>query len=188
MLKKQWFEIVAPKMFDEMVIGESLAVDSKQLMGRKVEMNMMDLLKDYSKFYFKIKFQVDRIEDNRAFTSFMGHECMRERIYRMVQRHLRRVDCIQDVETSDNVKIRVKTIFVLTKRVGTSMKDATRKKAKELIEKAAKERSMEDFITMILSEELQHFIKKECSKIYPIGMVEVRKTEILKEKKKKESS
>ncbi|MFH0832926.1 MAG: 30S ribosomal protein S3ae [Candidatus Aenigmatarchaeota archaeon] len=184
MLKKQWYEIVAPKAFEEKVVGETLANDPKQLIGRTIEVNVIDLLGDYSKFYFKIKFQAEKIEGSKIFTKFVGHECMRERVYRMVQRHVRRVDCIQDVNTKDGVKVRIKTIFVLASRVGTSLKDKSRKKAKEIVEKVVKEKTLDEFVKMIISGELQMMIKKDCSKIYPVGNVEIRKTEVLKEKKK----
>ena len=61
-LKKQWYEILSPKMFGEKVIGETPAVDSKQLVNRTVEVNLMNLINDYSKFYVKIHLQVEKVE------------------------------------------------------------------------------------------------------------------------------
>ncbi len=182
-IKKQWYEIVAPKMFGEKVVGETLAVDPKSLLGRKVSVSLTELSRNYSQFFIKLELQIDRIEGSRAFTKFVGHDIMRERVYRMVQRHGRRIDVIQDVTTKDGVRLRIKTVFMLIRRVGTSMKNAARSVAKDFIEEAAKKTKFEDLVDMIIKGDLQRQLHRECSKVYPVGNMEVRKTEILKEKK-----
>ncbi|MEM7819866.1 MAG: 30S ribosomal protein S3ae [Candidatus Aenigmatarchaeota archaeon] len=179
-MKKQWYEIIAPKMFGEKLVGETLSIDPKYLIGRKLEVSLLDISKNYAKFYIKLILQIERVEGNKVYTKLVGHDVMRERIYRMVQHHGRRVDCIQDIVTKDNVKVRVKTVFMLLRRVGASMKKATRKFVYNYIENVSKETNFENFINMILDGSLQEKIKKECSKIYPVSNVEIRKTEVLK--------
>ena len=195
-IKKQWYEIIAPKMFGEKVVGETLAVEPKQLIGRKIETNLVELSNDFSKFYIKLHFQISNVEGGKAYTKLVGHDVMRERIYRMVQRSVRRVDVIQDVVTKDNVNIRVKTVYVLMKRVNSSIKMATRKTARAYIDKMAKETDSEDLMNMIISGELQKNARREINKIYPAGNLEIRKTEIMssmpttekKTRKKKEEA
>ena len=182
-IKKQWYEIVAPKLFGERVVGETLSVDPKFLIGRKIAVSLMELSRNYSKFYIKLDLQIERVEGNRAYTKFVGHDIMRERVYRMVQRYGRRVDVIQDITTKDGVKPRIKTVFMLARRVGTSMKNAARVAAKDLIEKTAKETKFEDLMEMIIKDELQSRLSAECSKVYPVSGIEVRKTELAQEKK-----
>lgn len=178
-LRKKWYEIVAPKMFKEKVVGETMALDPKNLMGRKIEVSLMNLTKDYSKFYVKMVFKVNKIENARAFTELAGYDTMREMVYRMVQRRMRRVDVIQDVTTADGKKIRIKTVFVLVRRVNTAIKNAARAKAKGMIEKTAKENKLEDLIKIVLKSDLQKKVRKECSKLYPVGNIDVRKIELL---------
>lgn len=180
-VKKQWYEIMAPKMFGSAVIGETLAADSRQLVGRMIDISLVDISRNYSKFYVKVRLQIDSIDGNKAHTKLVGHDCLRERIYRMVQRHGRRVDAIQDVVTKDGVNVRVKTVFMLIKRVGTSTKDAARKLARDIIEGTAKQSTFEQFINSIIAGDLQHKLKKECSKVYPVGSIEIRRTELVKE-------
>ena len=78
--------------------------------------------------------------------------------------------------------MRVKTVFMLIKRVGSSTKNDTRKLASDLIEEAAKKAKLEDFINSVIEGDLQHKLKKDCSKIYPVGSIEIRKTEVIDEK------
>ena len=183
-LRKQWYEIIAPKMFGEKAVGETLASDPKQLVGRTIEVSLMELSRDFSRFYIKLLFQITEVNGQKAYTKFVGHDTMYERVYRMIQRHTRRVDAIQDVTTKDKVNVRVKTVFTLLRRVNTSLKIDARSLAREIIEKAAKENTFEDFINMIIKGELQQVIRKDCGKIYPVGNIEIRKTEILEQKAK----
>lgn len=185
-IKKQWYEIVTPKEFGEKVIGDTMSTDPKNLIGRKVTVSMLDLSKDFSKFYMKLQFRIEGVNGQKAHTRLVGHDCTRERIYRMVQRHVKRVDVIQDVVTKDGVKARIKTVFVLIKKVNTSKKNATRKKARETIDAVAKETTFLDLINMIIAGELQQKIRKDSSKISTIGNIEIRRSYILPEKKKEE--
>ncbi len=177
-LKKRWYDIIAPKMFGEKVIGETLSADPKQLVGRRIDLNLMELSRKYSKFYIKILLQIEKLEDGKAYTKLIGHECLRERIYRMVQRRLRRVDVIQDITTKDGKKVRIKTVFVLLRRVGTSLRSAARKKAKDAIERIASSKDLENLMEAIISGDFQNEVRKEVNKIYPVGNLEIRKTEI----------
>lgn len=183
-VKKTWYEIIAPEMLGGKAIGETLAADSRQLVGRVVDVSLIDISNNYSKFYVKVRLQIDKVDGNKAHTKLVGHDVLRERVYRMVQRHGRRVDSIQDVTTKDGVKVRMKTVFMIIKRVGASTKAAARKKAYEMIEEAASKSTFEELINSIIEGDLQHSIKKECSKIYPIGSIEIRRTELVKENKK----
>ena len=182
-IKKQWYEIISPKMFGERVVGETLSVDPKYLVGRKIWVSLMEISRNYSKFYMTLGLQIEKVEGTKAYTRFVGHDIMRERVYRMVQRYGRRVDVIQDVTTKDGVKLRIKTVFMLIRRVGTSTKNASRAAAKAMVDDIAKEKNFEELMEMIIKDELQFYLKKQCSKVYPIGILEVRKTEVIPEKK-----
>lgn len=177
-VKKQWYDVIAPKMFGEKIVGETLSVDPKYLVGRKIGVSLLEVSRSSQKFYIRLLFQVEKVEGTKAYTKFVGHEVMRERVYRMVQRHGRRVDCIQTLKTKDGKTIVVKTVFMLVRRVGTSMKSDTRKFVREYMEKTVKENNLEDLMKLILDGQIQDKIRRECSKIYPVGIVEVRKTEI----------
>ena len=178
-LKKQWYEIVAPKMFNEQVVGETLAVEPRHLIGRTLQVSLIELVRDYSKFYMKLNLQIDRVEGQKAYTKLMGHDVMRERVYRLVQHYGRRVDVIQDVETKDGKKIKVKTLFSLVRRVNTATKSAARKKVFSLVDEEAKNMDFEDFINSVIKGDLQKKLKRHVSKIYPVGQLEIRKTEVL---------
>ena len=177
-VKKIWYDIVAPEMFGSTVIGQTLAAEPKQLVGRVLKLALPDMNVESRKFYIKICLRIDSVEGTKALTRFMGHDCTGERVYRMVQRHARRVDCIQDVQAKD-AKLRVKTVLIIPHRVGTSIKDAIRTKLREAIEQLVSNMTAEEFIHSVIDDKLQLAIKDACKKIYQIGMIEIRKSEVL---------
>jgi ribosomal protein S3AE len=97
----------------------------------------------------------------------------------MVQRHSRRVDCIQDITTNDNTKVRVKTVLIIPRRVGTSIKKAIRAKTLETTKSVVSNTDFEQFLRMVISGSLQQAIRTACKKICTVGAVEIRKSEVL---------
>ncbi len=177
-VKKQWYEIVAPKMFEEKTIGETTTIDSKRLVGRTIQVSIMDLSAEYAKFYLKMELQISSVVGSKAYTKLIGHDVLRERIHRMVQRHSRRVDVVQDVKLDDGTSARLKTIFILPMRVNTSIKNKCRAKAKETINSFVVGKNFEDIMKSIISSDLQNSVKKAVNQIYPVSTIEVRKSKL----------
>lgn len=176
---KEWFTIIAPKLFDEKEIGRTMASDSKMLMNRKITMNLMELTNNFNKFYMKFLFRVDRIEGNKAFTSFDGSECLRDYISRMVVRRIRRIDTVQDLKTKDGVKIRVKGIAIIPRRIKSSIQLKIRNKIKEKLQKEVEAITLEDLVEKIISDEIKMRVLAEARRIYPVRNFEIRRTEII---------
>ncbi|MFH1630616.1 MAG: hypothetical protein ABIA21_00125 [Candidatus Aenigmatarchaeota archaeon] len=178
-IKKSWYEIIAPKMFGEVCVGETPAADPKLLVGRVIKVSMADIDKTSPKFFLKMVFRIDSVEGSKALTSFIGHDIMYERIYRMVQRRTSRIDCVRTVATTDGTKMRIKVVLIIPKKVGNSVQHTVRAKLSESVDKVVSENSVETIIKMILSDDFQRTIRDECKKMYPIAMVEIRKSEII---------
>ncbi len=184
-IKKEWYEIVAPKFLGEAVVGETLTANPKILKGRTVEVSLMDITNDFSKFYIKLKLQVTDIDGKRLYTKFVGHDILKEKIYRMVLRRRRRVDSIDLVHTKDGKTVRIKTIAIVLRRTKTAIKDAVRAKISQMVKEAAEKHTIEELIKSVLDSELQRHLRDELKKIYPVGQVEIRKSEIIEKAKKK---
>jgi len=176
---KQWYTILAPKMFGRAEIGRTLADNPEEVVGRKISVSLMSLLNDFRKYYIKFKFRVVSIDNGNALTEFDGSECMRDYLSRMIRRRSRRVDTIQDLVTKDGVKIRVKGLAIIRRQVKTSVKDTIRDSISEILKNEVERTTLEDFIKRIISDDIKHRILRESSRIYPVRHFEIRKTEVL---------
>ena len=175
---KEWFTIIAPKIFSEKEIGKTMSSNPDMLIGRRIILSPIELTNNFNKFYMKFVFKVDRVEGNNAFTSFDGSECLRDYISRMVLRRVKRVDTVQDLATKDGVRIRVKGLAIISRRVKSSIRVKIRNMIKEKLKKEIESITLEDFIEKIMSDEIKMRVLSDARRIYPVRNFEIRKTEI----------
>ena len=175
---KQWFTILAPKYFGEKEIGKTISSTSETLVGKTVNISAVELTNDINKYYLKLKFKITSVDSDKAFTQFYGSECLQDYISRMVLHRIRRIDSIQDLTTTDNIKIRVKGFTIVSKKVKSSVAVKIREFVSELIKKQVEESTLEEFLQKMLSNEIKNKILREGRRIYPIRNFEVRRTEL----------
>ncbi|MFQ6062205.1 MAG: 30S ribosomal protein S3ae [Methanosarcinales archaeon] len=176
--KKQWYNIIAPDMFNQIVIGETLAVEPKKLIGRTVETTVGELINDLSKQNIKLKFKIDKVSGDSAYTKFIGHQLTHAYIHSLVKRKTSRIDTNVNVKTQDGYTVRVKPSCFTMKRARTSQTKQIRKIMKEFIIKRASELELSKFLEESVNGKLAANIFKEVKNIYPPRRVEIRKTEI----------
>jgi small subunit ribosomal protein S3Ae len=176
---KETYTIISPKVFGEREIGVTFASEPKQLIGREVILSALELTENVSKYYLKFLFKINRVEGDKAFTEFHGTECLQDYISRMVVRKVRRIDTIQDLLTKDKIKLRVKSICVLSRKAKSSVQKNVSNKIKEVIKQEVESKNLDDFVRSLISDEIKSKVLIEARKIYPIKNFEIRKVEVL---------
>lgn len=176
---KNWFTIIAPKIFNNMELGKTVGDNPENFIGRKISVSLMDLTNDFSKYYMKFDFRIKKIQEDKAIAEFDGSECLNDYISRMILRRIRRIDTVQDLTTKDNVKIRVKGLAIIRGRIKTSIESAVRNKIRELVKSEVENSTLDEFIEKIISDKIKNKILKEAGKIYPVRNFEIRKTEVM---------
>ncbi len=176
---KQWYKVVGPDMFGKSPVGETLASDPSKLMGRVIETTLGELTNNFSKQNTKLKFKVDQVAGDSAYTKFVGHELTSDYIRSLVKRRTSRIDSIIDVTTSDGYKVRVKPSCFTVKRARTTQVKTIRNIASSIIQEKAGTLDLNQFIQEVVLGRLSLDIYKNAKEIYPLRRVEIRKTEIL---------
>ncbi|RLG58159.1 MAG: 30S ribosomal protein S3ae, partial [Candidatus Hydrothermarchaeota archaeon] len=105
---KKWYDIYAPKMFGEIKIGETVASNPENLIGRVIEVTLKDITGEFTKQHIKLKFQIHEVKGDKAYTKLKGHELSREYMRSQIRRKTTRVEGIVDVVTKDGQKLRVR--------------------------------------------------------------------------------
>ena len=176
---KIWFTVVSPKYFGEKVIGETPGSDEKSVIGRRMEVAAMNITNNYSKYYIKFWFKINKVNGDKAYTVFDGFECLQDYISRMIRRRTKRIDTIQDVRTKDGIKLRVKSIAITNRVVKSSVIDSLRNFIRDVIKKDVENSELDEFIESIINDKLKNKILVEGSKIYPLRYFEIRRTDVL---------
>lgn len=174
---KVWIRILAPKFFEEKFLGETLANEPAQVMGRTIETGSFEFSGDPNKFYIKLFFKVDNIDGSIARTKFFGHDTSRDFLARVVHYNATRIDTNSIVQLKD-AKLRIKTVSMTTRQVSQAVEKNLRKKISEFVS-ALSNLTTEEFVKKMISDELQQNIRAEANKIYPLRAFEFRKSEVL---------
>ena len=176
---KEWYKVHAPRMFNEVEIGETPAIEPDTLYGRTVEVTVQELTGDFSKQHIKMKFQITGLDGYDAKTSFIGHELTSDYVRRLTRRKKTKTDHVVDVTTKDGFTVRIKPMSIAERRIQTSQEDAMRRCMAEALIEMGKENNLSDIVKLIISGDMAKNVAKACRVVIPIKRVEIRKTEVL---------
>jgi small subunit ribosomal protein S3Ae len=185
--KKIFVRILAPKLFQEQLIGETPVTESRLLLGRKMSVNMMSLTNDPKDQNIQLKLSINTLQGADAVsTELLGLTLSPAFVRRLVRKEKSRVDDCFTVKTADNKNVVVKTFLLTINIVTNSILTSLRKKSYELAKNAAAQISSEAFISEVLSHKFQEKLRKDLNKIYPLKQCEVKDLHIVSESKKSE--
>lgn len=177
---KEWYQVHAPRMFNETVIGETPSADPNYLIGRQAEVTVQDLTGDFSKMHIKLRFKIVEVDGHEAKTEFIGHDLTSDYVRRLTRRKKTKTDHVVDVVTADRFILRVKTMSIADRRIQTSQEDAMRGAIKDYFMEYASQNKLSDIVKAIISGDLAKDAAKACHVIIPIKRIEIRKSEVLR--------
>ncbi len=176
---KKWYEVLTPESFGSISLGTIPADDPDKLIGRVLETTLYDLTGDISQVHVKLYFQVIKVEGDRAYTRFKGHELARDYMKSLVRRKSSKIQGIFDVQTKDGYIIRITIVALTSYRCKTSQRRAIRRIMREYIMQKASELTLDELIQEVLKGTISNDVSEKARKIYPIRRVEVYKTKLL---------
>jgi small subunit ribosomal protein S3Ae len=177
--KKEIVPVVLPQFLGGKEI-EVIATDINNLIGKRMILNLIEVLPETNKYYVKLIVKINKVEGNKAFAVFDGLELMRDYVSRMVVRRVRRIDNVQDVITKDGIKIRVKTLITTSRKASSKVEKSIRREVNQMVENSVKNNTLEEFLNGVFYDNFKKEFTKELIKIYPLRNFEFRKIEVMK--------
>ena len=179
---KRWYTIRAPRHpWDFKQIGETIGESDDHIMGRIYEMTLQEFNGDFTKMHIILRFRVTEVVGRDALTTFIGHHHQTDHIRRQIRRYRGKVDDVVDVVSTDGYLVRLKPLIITQKRVQTSVKQAMRAKAAEVIRAYASKNTFSKIQESILGGELEGEILNAVKPIYPVKSVAIHKSQLLQE-------
>jgi len=177
---KIWYTIRAPRTpWDFKKIGETLGESDEHILGRVYEMTQQEFNGDFTKMHVILRFRVHECVGQDALTTFIGHHHQTDHIRRQIRRYRGKVDDVVDVVSTDGYLVRIKPLIITQKRVQTSVKQAMRSKARDMIIASASKATYAKIQTLILDGTLEEDIRKAVKPIYPVKSVVIHKSQLL---------
>ena len=184
--KKQWYPIIAPKQFENVVIGETLVYEPQQMLGKTLSHSLMNLTNDMKRQNVSIRFKVVEIEGSKAKTSIIGYEIMPSSVKRFVRRASEKIDLSFTCETADNVFLRVKPLVITKSDIKGSTAAKLRHNVVAFLVKTIKKMTYEEVLNDLILHKMQSMMRENLNKIYPLKVCEIRYAGIEERKKPRE--
>jgi small subunit ribosomal protein S3Ae len=172
--KKHWFGIVAPNLFNNQLIGESLVYDQRELLNRNITVNLMNLTHDPKTQQINIGFKMSELKGDKVSTEVVHFQVLNSSIRRMVRRGSTRIDETMICETADHKHLIVKAFIVTKAHVQSSKATTLRKMMLDYTTDTIKKMTYEQFVESLVSFKLKKDIKAVLNKVYPIRACEIR--------------
>lgn len=177
--KKKWFTIYAPKLFDQKVVGETVAEKPELLKGRIISVSARDVTNQPRKQHVSLNFKVRDVQALKVYTELVGHEVKPSFLKRMIRRRSSKIETNQIVQLKNESKASVKTVVLSMKKLRERQKTAIRKIMIQKIDYAGKKKDFDDFVQELVFGHVAAKIGNEAKKIALIKRVEVVKSVLI---------
>lgn len=177
--KKRWIGIIGPPEFKGLVLGESYVIDPQTLVGKKLSLNLSNLIGDMRKQNIVVGFKIKEIKGAEAHADIVSYEMLQSHVKRLIRSEQDKIDDSFEVESKDKIKLLVKPIIITTNKTKNSVLTKIRMRTREKIKEAFLQNEFKPMLKEIMGGYFQKSIKQELRKIYPLSIFEIRKVEIV---------
>jgi len=175
---KSWYKVYTPEVLGKTYIGDTIANDAENVVGRIMQTPLGEIINDYARQNVKMKFRIANVAGDSAYTEFLGHELTRDYMRSMIKRRTSRIDCHVPVKTKDGkIMDLTVTCFTLT-RANLSQIHAIRNLISTMVAKLGAETEMNAIISGIVNGDISREVFKAVKPLFPVRRVEVIKSKI----------
>jgi len=176
---KEWYKIYAPRMFNQVELGETPSSEPSALIGRQTEVTVHELTGDFSKMHIKIRFRVEDVRGLEAHTVFTGHDLTSDYVRRLTRRKRTKTDHVVDARTKDGFLVRLKPMSITEQRIQAAQETAIRNLMAAQLQTSVGNMTVSEMVKAIISGDLAKDLANACKVIIPIKRIEIRRTEVL---------
>lgn len=172
--KKKWIPILGTQYFNKAEIGETLVEETSKLIGRNVAANLGTLTNDSKLQNIKVTFKIKEVKNEKAETEVVKYEVISTNLKRMIHKGKEKVDDSFELETKDNIKVKIKPFMITRSSAKKTILTSLRKKTREMLIDILKKTDYESLMENIIRYRTQNYLKRELKKIYPLAQFQIR--------------
>ena len=179
--EKKWVTVHAPDSFNNIPIAYIPITDDENAKGRVIEVTLFDILKgDPSQYQYKIYFQIDKVEGEKATTIFKRYEYAKEFLRSLIRRGSTKISYITECKTKDGHIFRVKVIALTHKQLNASRMHALRLIARDVMNKTIPQMSIDQFVQATCYGKINSDIMAAAKKVIRIRHVGLEKVKLVR--------
>ncbi|MBT8243466.1 MAG: 30S ribosomal protein S3ae [Nitrosopumilus sp.] len=179
--EKRWVTVYAPDSFNNVPIAYVPITDDENAVGRVLEVTLYDILKgDPSQHQYKIYFQINNVEGDKASTIFKRYEYSKEFLRSLVRRGSSKINFIIDIKTKDGYIFRIKLLALTHRQLNTSRQHALRLIARDVINKTIPEMTIDQFVQATCYSKINSDIMAAFKKVIRVRHVGLEKVKLIR--------
>ena len=179
--EKKWITVNAPDSFNNVPIAYIPITDDENAPGRVLEVTLYDILKgDPSQHQYKMYFQIDKVQDEKASSIFKRFEYSKEFLRSLVRRGSSKINFVIDAKTKDGFIFRIKVIALTHRQLNTSRKHDLRLIARDIINKTVPEMTIDQFVQATCYGKINSDIMAAAKKVIRIRHVGLEKVKLIR--------
>jgi len=179
--EKRWVTVTAPDSFNNVPIAYIPITDDENAVGRVLEVTLYDILKgDPSQHQYKIYFQINKVDGEKATTIFKRYEYSKEFLRSLVRRGSSKINFVIDIKTKDGYVFRIKVIALTHRQLNTSRKHALRLITRDVINKTIPEMTIEQFVQATCYSKINSDIMAAFKKVIRVRHVGLEKVKLIR--------
>lgn len=186
------FDVAAPTLTPcNKAAGQKIPADS--LRGRVFEISLGDLNQNASEqAWRKVKVQCEEVKGFDCFTNYYGLDITRDKLCTLVKKWHSTIEAFAQAKTNDGYQVRMFSIAFTRRQkrqvkatcyAKNSQQKLIRQKMMEIMVTECQKSSLKDLFKNFLSDTIVKQITKECSKVFPLENVMIKKVKVLKKPK-----
>ncbi|MCE9652537.1 MAG: 30S ribosomal protein S3ae [Nitrosarchaeum sp.] len=179
--EKKWVTVNAPDSFNNVPIAYVPITDDENAVGRVLEVTLYDILKgDPSQHQYKIYFQINKVEGEKATTIFKRYEYSKEFLRSLVRRGSSKINFIIDIKTKDGYLFRIKILALTHRQLNTSRKHALRLIARDVINNTIPQMTIDQFVQAACYSKINSDIMAAFKKVIRVRHVGLEKVKLIR--------
>jgi len=179
--EKRWVNVYAPDSFNNVPIAYVPITNEEDAKGRVLEVTLYDILKgDPSQHQYKMYFQIDKVEGDKATTIFKRYEYAKEFLRSLIRRGSSKIDFFIDIKTKDGYIFRIKVIALTHRPLNTSRQHALRLIAKDVIEKTIPQMTIDQFVQATCYGKINSDIMAAAKRVIRMRHVGLEKVKLIR--------
>ena len=163
------------------------------LRGRVFEVNLADLNREaHEQAWRKVKVQVEEVKGFDVYTNFYGMDITRDKLCTLVKKWHSLIEAFAQAKTVDGYLLRMfaigftrrhKAQVKATCYAKASQQKLIRQKMMEIMVNECQKSTLRELFKKFLTDQVGKQITKECSKVFPLENVLIKKVKVLKKPK-----
>lgn len=179
--EKRWVNVYAPDSFNNVPIAYIPITNDENAKGRVIEVTLFDILKgDPSQHQYKMYFQINKVEGEKATTIFKRYEYAKEFLRSLIRRGSSRITFMLEAKTKDGYIFRIKVLALTHRKLNTSRKHAFRLIAKDVIEKTIPQMTIDQFVQATCYGKINSDIMAATKKVIRMRHIGLEKVKLIR--------